>query len=467
MRDLVDAVANDREHGASWLAREALRVVGQCAERSPATTPNDLTREVSACAVALIEARPGMAPVRFWIEWLLRDLGSAAETHLNADELRSAVRTLVESLVAEAERMATATVENAVARLSTESVVFTASYSETVLEACRLGRERGKLQRVLVAEANAPTGPQYGQKLAATLRQARIPADVVADDLISQRVFDATVVWLGADAVFTDGSALNGTPSRDLAEAAHHAGRPVQIICESTKIDHSTAPAMVVVPLGFDRIPAALISAVLTEQGVWNPVSLDGPTRDESAPRPLAAPAATSPSPMAKRQEDEATTLVARIAELLIQRKETVAVAESAAGGRICDLLTDRPGSSAWFAGGMLAYSNFSKQQVAGLSPETLSHFGVVSPQVAEALADAARRLFGTTWGIGETGIAGPQTGRRSTKPAGLVHLALAGPNNLRRAIEVNTGVDRRADNKWSFAIAALTLLTEELERQT
>ncbi|MGH2461904.1 MAG: nicotinamide-nucleotide amidohydrolase family protein [Chloroflexota bacterium] len=467
MSDLVAAVANDREHGASWLAREALRVAGQCAERSTATTPSDLAREVSACAVALIEARPGLAPVRFWIEWLLRDLGTAAETHLNAPELRAAVGTLVESLIAEGDRMARSTVEHAAARLAPESVVATASYSETVRGACRLGYQRGALRRVLVAESVASTGHGYGQKLATALRQDGIPVDVVADDVIVQRASEATVVWLGADAVFSDGSILNGTPSLDLAEAAHRAGRPVEIICESAKVDNWTIPERVVAPLGFDRIPAALISTVITERGDWRPDGGGEPARDQSATSPpMAAPATSAGVEAVGRRDDAAATLVARIAELLLARKETIAVAESAAGGRICDLLTDRPGSSTWFAGGLLVYSNASKQQIAGLSLDTLAEFGVVSVQTAEALAESVRKLFGTTWGIGETGVAGPQGGRRSTKPAGLAHLAVVGPNNSRQTIELNTGFDSRADNKWAFAIAALTLLVEELEKQ-
>lgn len=155
--------------------------------------------------------------------------------------------------------------------------------------------------------------------------------------------------------------------------------------------------------------------------------------------------------------------LVAQIAQRLVGRRETLAVAESAAGARLCDLITDQPGSSAWFAGGVLPYSNVSKQQAAGISPETLSRYGAVSPEVAEALAEGARRLFGADWGLGETGIAGPQTGRRSTKPAGLSYLALVGPGGLRRARVVNTGQDDRGANKQAFAIAALELLAEVL----
>jgi nicotinamide mononucleotide (NMN) deamidase PncC len=70
---------------------------------------------------------------------------------------------------------------------------------------------------------------------------------------------------------------------------------------------------------------------------------------------------------------------------------------------------------------------------------------------------------FGAAWGIGETGIAGPQTGRRSLKPAGLAYLAVQGPTGRERIAEVQTGHDRRVENKQSFALAALRLLAAEL----
>ena len=161
---------------------------------------------------------------------------------------------------------------------------------------------------------------------------------------------------------------------------------------------------------------------------------------------------------------DDVATLIARIAAQLSARKEKVAVAESGAGGRLSDLSTDRPGSSAWFAGGVVAYSNDSKQHVVGVSEETLDRFGAVSAETAQALAVGACTLFGTAWGIGETGIAGPQTGRRSSKSAGLSFLAIVGPKGRSRVAEVNTGQDGRDENKSAFAIAALRLLAEELD---
>lgn len=475
MKELVAAIANDREHGASWLARRALTVVDQCAQQSSARSPADLLQEVAACANALIEARPGMAPLRFWMEWLLRDLGSAAENATTLDDLRSAISTLVASLIAESERAGRAVVENAVARLPADSVIFTASFSQTIVDALKLARRDGKLRGVLAAESVDPSGHRYGHDLASALRPSGVAVEVVPDEAIAARIADATRVWLGADSVFADGSVLNGAPSLKLAVAAKQAGRPVEIVCESAKIDRWSDPGAVVAPPGVDRIPADLIDVVITDAGTWEPprarqggdrLSAEARTADEeTSSKPSAAPASTSSIPAPRPLPPDPAVLVARIAARLIERKETVAVAESSAGGRICDLLTDRAGSSAWFAGGMIAYSNASKQQVAGIAAEQLVSFGAVSSETALALAEGARRLFGTAWGIGETGIAGPQTGRRSSKPAGLTYVAVVGPGNVRRAIEVNSGSGERAENKQAFAIAALQLLAEELEK--
>jgi len=116
-----------------------------------------------------------------------------------------------------------------------------------------------------------------------------------------------------------------------------------------------------------------------------------------------------------------------RVAAALAARGETLAVAESATGGLILSLLTDVPGASAWLHGGLVAYTNSVKIAILRVPPETLSAHGSVSAETALAMAHGAQRLFGATWAVGETGIAGPQTGRRSAKPAGLTYIAVVG----------------------------------------
>ena len=151
------------------------------------------------------------------------------------------------------------------------------------------------------------------------------------------------------------------------------------------------------------------------------------------------------------------------VAEALVARGETLAVAESATGGLILSLLTDVPGASVWLRGGLIPYTNEAKRDLLGVPAQTLALHGAVSAQTALAMARAAARLFGATWAVGETGIAGPQTGRRSAKPAGLTYIAVVGARDGRLVERVEQVLlsrpGDRASVKRAFADAALALL--------
>ncbi|HUT26661.1 MAG TPA: nicotinamide-nucleotide amidohydrolase family protein [Methanomassiliicoccales archaeon] len=108
----------------------------------------------------------------------------------------------------------------------------------------------------------------------------------------------------------------------------------------------------------------------------------------------------------------------------LRQKRLTIAVAESCTGGRICDKLTNVPGSSDVFLGGVVAYSNDSKVKLLGVSLEVLGTYGAVSSVCAAEMAAGVRKAFGADVGISVTGIAGPG-GASETKPVGLVFIGL------------------------------------------
>jgi len=122
--------------------------------------------------------------------------------------------------------------------------------------------------------------------------------------------------------------------------------------------------------------------------------------------------------------EDE-QTLEAVVGQLLAQRGMTIAVAESCTGGLIAKRITDNPGSSAYFAGGVVAYSNAAKSELLGVSAAVLEEHGAVSDPVVRAMAEGVRERFGVDIGVATTGISGPDGGTTS-KPVGLVHIALA-----------------------------------------
>jgi CDP-diacylglycerol--glycerol-3-phosphate 3-phosphatidyltransferase len=103
----------------------------------------------------------------------------------------------------------------------------------------------------------------------------------------------------------------------------------------------------------------------------------------------------------------------------------TVSVAESCTGGLVGALITDQPGSSTYFLGGVVAYSDKAKRELLGVGADLLTKYGAVSAQVAEAMAEGARSRFGSTLAAAVTGIAGPASDG-STKPVGLTYIAIA-----------------------------------------
>lgn len=124
------------------------------------------------------------------------------------------------------------------------------------------------------------------------------------------------------------------------------------------------------------------------------------------------------------------SALATEIGILLVQRRETLAVAESCTGGFIANVLTNVPGASAWFERGVVCYSNASKIQWLGVSPHMIDTHGAVSRECVEAMAVGIRAVAGTTYGIAVTGIAGP-SGGTPEKPVGTVFIGFAHPGGV------------------------------------
>ena len=148
------------------------------------------------------------------------------------------------------------------------------------------------------------------------------------------------------------------------------------------------------------------------------------------------------------------------VGDLLAARGWTLAVAESCTGGLVGARLTDVAGSSAWFAGGVIAYANESKHRDLGVDPDLLRRHGAVSEPVAEAMADGARARFGTDAALSITGIAGPDGGTPD-KPVGTVAIAIRA-GEASRARTFRFAGDRHMVRQQS-AIAALEMLRQAL----
>ncbi len=128
---------------------------------------------------------------------------------------------------------------------------------------------------------------------------------------------------------------------------------------------------------------------------------------------------------------EQGDTLGTAVAHILRDRNRTLAIAESCTGGLISKLVTDVPGSSQYFLGGFITYSNKQKVKCLGVSESLLAEHGAVSEKVAEAMAGGCRRATGSDYAISVTGVAGPGGGSEE-KPVGLVFIGVAGPEIVR-----------------------------------
>jgi PncC family amidohydrolase len=155
---------------------------------------------------------------------------------------------------------------------------------------------------------------------------------------------------------------------------------------------------------------------------------------------------------------DKLMPLAERIAARLKDRKETIAIAESSAGGLISAALLAVPGASAYFVGGAVLYTMVTRKAMLGITPEDMTGFRAASEPDATLLAHRVRERHGTVWGLGETGAAGP-TGNRYGDPAGHVCIAIAGP--VERVVTLRTGSADRPANMEAFAKRGLELLAE------
>jgi PncC family amidohydrolase len=154
----------------------------------------------------------------------------------------------------------------------------------------------------------------------------------------------------------------------------------------------------------------------------------------------------------------------ARLQAACLARGLTVATAESCTGGAVAAAITAVSGSSGYFRGGVVAYSNDAKRDLLGVPDAVLQAHGAVSAQTAVAMASAAARRLGADLGVSTTGIAGPDGGS-AEKPVGLVYVAVhdAAGDDVRRF----TWTDDRAGNIAASIEAALDLLLERVGEAT
>lgn len=157
---------------------------------------------------------------------------------------------------------------------------------------------------------------------------------------------------------------------------------------------------------------------------------------------------------------DALVALGARIQSAMIERGVTLATAESCTGGLVGHLLTETSGSSAYYVGGLISYSDELKTEHLGVAAGTLERHGAVSAQTCVAMAEGTRSRYGASLGLAITGIAGPDGGS-AQKPVGLTYVGVA--DSAGHDVRRNVWNTNRRVNKMKSAEAALLLLLERL----
>ena len=150
--------------------------------------------------------------------------------------------------------------------------------------------------------------------------------------------------------------------------------------------------------------------------------------------------------------DQELAALALKLGRALLVQGWRVAAAESCTGGWIAKVLTDVPGSSQWFDGGVVAYSNAAKTGLLGVSSDLLTAHGAVSEEAVRAMAEGARSRFSADLAVAVSGIAGPGGGT-ADKPVGTVHFAWAAAGGMTAARRIFAG-SRESVRRQTVALA-------------
>ena len=150
--------------------------------------------------------------------------------------------------------------------------------------------------------------------------------------------------------------------------------------------------------------------------------------------------------------------LAEKIAARLIARKQTIAIAKSSTGGLVAAALLAVPGASAYFLGGAVIYTKYSRAALLGIGEAQMQGLRPATEAYSLLIAQLVRERHGATWGFGETGAAGP-TGNRYGDPPGHTCIAVTGP--VEKAITLRTGNADRIANMDAFVKRSLELLVE------
>ena len=247
----------DRSHGGSWMARRAVEALAEVANE-PATSSEELLERLVNAGRELAASRRAMGAIAGAMSRVLA--AAKHEAHLPPDELRRLVHEEVQGLVGSRDRAAVA-IAVLLRPLLNEAVVLTHSASATVREAVQY-----TVPELVICTVSAPL--EEGRTFADELRGGGLNVELVEDDDAERALDRASLLLLGADTVYRDGSVCNKVGTRRLAEAASRRAVRTVVACEVLKLAPIDPPETID-DENFDITPAHLIDEVFTEEGAF------------------------------------------------------------------------------------------------------------------------------------------------------------------------------------------------------
>jgi translation initiation factor eIF-2B subunit delta len=256
----AEELRTDRTHGGSWLARRAVEGLIAVVEQ-PASSTDEFLERLRDAARRLAAARPAMGAITHAAGRLVASAHTAS--HLPPDQLRRLVAEEANALIAGRDRAAASIAVHLAAQIE-DGTVLTHSASATVREAV----VHGAPARVLCT-VSAPV--EEGLTFAADLKREGVPAEVIEEQELGDALAVASLVLVGADTVYEDGSLKNKIGTRPLAEKAAGAGVRVVVACEVLKLAPIAPPTGEDEPDLRDTTPPGLIDQIVTEEGFSDP----------------------------------------------------------------------------------------------------------------------------------------------------------------------------------------------------
>lgn len=284
----IEEIKNDKIHGATELARQALELLKVTAERSLAKSVKQLLAEEETVAQKLFSVRPAMAPFFNSLNHFLDIINSEAAT-MTLELARKHIIYTAEALMSDSFVGIAQIAEYALELIKNGDRIITHSFSSTVVEVLKVAA--GKRQNVELLVTRSGPGCT-GKKIIQVLASYGLPVTFIDDAALGLYISKANRVMVGADRICADGSLVNGIGTYLLALAADKADIPFYVLCETLKFDprlrgeevdlEYKEPSELIspgeLPQGvkvenpyFDVTPAALIAGIITEDGLFTP----------------------------------------------------------------------------------------------------------------------------------------------------------------------------------------------------